>query len=73
MTEVMQEPHFAPKYWAKLWGMHETTALRIFRDRPGVFKLGLPSVNGKRTRCELRIPVSVAAAVYLERTGKAWT
>lgn len=66
------EKHFPPKYWAKRWGVDATTIVRWFRDEPGVLRLGSPSRNGTRTRCELRIPATVAERIYRERTGKVW-
>jgi hypothetical protein len=63
------DPHYSPQFYAELWGIHVSTVVRWFQDRPGVLKLSSPSKNGKRARVELRIPFSVAMLVYRERTG----
>jgi hypothetical protein len=69
---AFMEKHYLPKFWAKRWGVDATTAVRWFRDEPGVLRVGNPAKNGKKTRVELRIPLSVAARVYSKRTGKVW-
>jgi hypothetical protein len=61
------DKHFSPRFYAELWGVDVSTVVRWFRDHPGVLKVGNPR-GGKRTRCELRIPLSVALQVYSERT-----
>lgn len=61
------DKHFSPRFYAELWGVDVSTVLRWFRDIPGVLKVGNPR-GGKRSRCELRIPLSVAMKVYSERT-----
>jgi hypothetical protein len=62
------DPHFSPQFYAELWGLSASTILRWFQDLEGVLKVSQPSKNGKRTRVELRIPFSLAMAVYRERT-----
>jgi len=62
------DPHFSAQFYAELWGMSPSTVIRWFQDLDGVLKLGEPSMNGKRTRVELRIPFSLAMRVYRERT-----
>jgi AraC-like DNA-binding protein len=66
--EVQVERHYSVKFLAELWGLSESTVLRMFQDEPGVFRIAKESNNGKRTRCELRIPQSVAQRIYEERT-----
>jgi hypothetical protein len=61
------DPHYSPRVFAELWGVSESTVLRWFQDLPGVLKIGKESKNGKRTRCEIRIPYSLANRVYSER------
>ena len=65
---VTIDPHYSPQFYAELWGMSPSTAVRWFQDREGVLKLNKPARNGKRTRVELRIPFSVAMRVYHEHT-----
>jgi len=62
------DPHFSPRFYAELWGLSESTVLRWFQDQPGVLKCGEPKKNGRRTRVEIRIPVSLAMRVYQERS-----
>ena len=62
------DPHYSPRFYAELWGTSESTVLRWFRDEAGVLKIGNESKNGKRSRCEIRIPFSLAMRVYGERT-----
>ena len=61
------EKHFSPRFYAELWGVDVSTVVRWFRDTPGVLKVGNPRGAG-RSRCELRIPLSIAMKVYSERT-----
>ena len=52
---------------AQLWRMSETVVYRLFRDEPGVVKLGPPTrllSRRKRRYFALQIPESVATAVY---------
>jgi hypothetical protein len=65
---IMIDPHFSPQFYAELWAISASTALRWFQDLDGVLKTGKVSKNGKRTRVELRIPWSLAMRVYQERT-----
>jgi hypothetical protein len=65
---VTIDPHYSPRFYSELWGLSESTVLRWFQDQPGVLKCGEPAKNGKRTRVEIRIPVSLAMKVYEERT-----
>jgi hypothetical protein len=65
------DPHYSPRFYAELWGTSPSTVVRWFEDVPGVLKLSQPGRNGKRTRVELRIPVSLAMKVYRERTQGA--
>jgi hypothetical protein len=68
---VRIDPHYSPQFYAELWGMSSATIIRWFQDRAGVLKFSKPGRNGKRTRVELRIPFSLAMAVYRERTQGA--
>lgn len=64
---TMLEHHYSVRDLASLWGVSPDTIVRWFADRPGVLKLQKPSARGRR-RVEIRIPLSVAAAGYAERT-----
>jgi hypothetical protein len=67
-AKVQIEPHYSAAFYAELWGLSDTTIVRWFQDRDGVLKLSRPSKNGRRTRIELRIPLSLALQVYREKT-----
>ena len=64
---AMLEPHRSIRFFAEAWGLSEDTIRRWFQDQPGVLKVG-ESKRGRRSRIELRIPQSVADAVYREKT-----
>jgi hypothetical protein len=61
------ERHFSPRTLAEVWGFSEDTILRWFEDVPGVLKCGTEAGRGKRRKITIRIPESVALAVYSER------
>jgi hypothetical protein len=65
---IEPDPHYSPQFYAESWGIHVSTVIRWFQDMEGVLKLGMPSKNGKRTRIELRIPLSLAMREYRSRT-----
>ena len=63
------EPHYSPLAVAKLWGISVDKARRLFRDVPGVLKIGNVTTRcGKHEYVTLRIPQSV-----LERVHAEWT
>lgn len=57
---------FTPAELAQAWKLSEQSIRRLFQDRPGVFKLEAHE-KGKRTYCTLRIPRTIAEAVWRER------
>lgn len=61
---VVDEKHFSPADLAEAWGISTETVRQIFREEPGVLRLG--SNGGKHTRSyvTLRIPQSVAVRVH---------
>lgn len=67
-SPLVLEPHYSPRFYAELWNVSESTTLRWFRDEPGVLRIGDSGAGNKRSRCELRIPYSLAMRVYEERT-----
>jgi hypothetical protein len=63
------ERHLTPAEIAQAWQLDESTVRRIFIDEPGVLKIGRAiGRGGKRSYVTLRIPPTVAARVYAERT-----
>jgi len=51
-----------------LWSYSEDTVTRMFAEVPGVLKIGTTGKRGHRQRITLRIPESIAARVYAEKT-----
>jgi hypothetical protein len=60
---------YTPRELATLWQLSENSVRRLFQDEPGVFTLGASNPRGRRGYTTLRIPESVALAVWLERGG----
>ncbi len=66
MQPIVIDPHFSPNFYAELWGVSPDTIVRWFRDNPQVLKTQPTTARGRR-RAELKIPYSVAMAVYSEK------
>jgi len=49
---------------AKVWGVDVETIRNIFRDEPGVLKIGEKNPKHRRAYLTLRIPESVAVRVH---------
>lgn len=64
------EQHFSVSSLAKLWGCGGDTIRRLFRDEPGVVKLGHRDRRNKRQYVTLLIPASVASRVHENLHGK---
>jgi hypothetical protein len=62
IAELYAERHYTPASLAKLWGVDPETIRNIFRNEPGVLKIG--NSGAKRSYISLRIPESVAIAVH---------
>lgn len=58
------ERHFSVADLAERLSLSPSTIIRIFRDEPGVVKIGTPDRLVKRPHLTLRIPESVARRVY---------
>jgi hypothetical protein len=58
------EKHYAPDELAELWGVSTETVRSIFRDEPGVLKIGKTGSRYKRGYVTLRIPEEVAERVH---------
>jgi len=59
------ETHFSIADLAKLWRFKNNFIRDLFRDEPGVVKIGNPkSTRAKRRYTQLRIPASVAERVH---------
>ena len=66
---VVDEKHFTPSELAKAWGVSIDSIRRLFRDEPGVLKMGEKSPKHKRQYLTLRIPHSVAERVHTRLSG----
>lgn len=64
LTNIMAEKHYAPDELAELWGVSTETIRSIFRDEPGVLKIGKTGGKYKRGYVTLRIPESVAERIH---------
>jgi len=61
---LMAEKHYAPDELAELWGVSTETIRSIFRDEPGVLKIGSTGSRHRRGYITLRIPQEVAERVH---------
>lgn len=62
-----RERHYTVAELASNWNISQDTIRRIFADHPGVLVIAKPK-RGKRIFRTLRIPESVAIAVYQKLT-----
>jgi hypothetical protein len=63
MTSVSAK-HFTPTELAEAWGLSPDTVRKLFRDEPGVLKIGRAPSRFKRSYVTLRIPQEVAERVH---------
>ena len=61
---IMAEKHYEPSELADMWGVSAETIRSIFREEPGVLKIGKSGAKYKRGYVTLRIPESVAERVH---------
>ena len=64
----MFERHFSPRTLSELWGWDEDTIRKWFADIDGVMRSGTEPGRGRRPRLTIRVPESIAAKVYAEKT-----
>lgn len=62
------ERHYTVLEVSDLWQLHPDTVRKLFRDQPGVLKIGHKERRNKQGYVTLRIPESVLARVHSERT-----
>lgn len=58
------EKHYAVGEVADMWNLSDETIRRLFRDEPGVIKIGDEERRWKRSYFVLRIPESVVLRVH---------
>jgi hypothetical protein len=63
------EKHYAPAELGELWNVSTDTVRRMFYDQPGVKFFGEVK-PGTRRHLTMRIPASVAEAVYKSLSGR---
>ncbi len=61
---LMVERHYEPTELAALWGVSTETIRSIFREEPGVLKIGSEGTKHKRGYITLRIPETVVERVH---------
>jgi len=65
------QKHFTIPEIAELWQLSTDKVREIFRDVPGVIKIGSPERRHKRGYITLRVPESVVQKVHAQLRGKA--
>lgn len=60
----IDDRHFTPAELAEMWGVSPETIRVLFREEPGVLKIGPNGTKFKRGYKTLRIPQSIAERVY---------
>jgi len=65
------EKHYSIPEIATLWGLSQDSVRNIFRDHPGVLKIGNPETRFKRAYLTIRIPESVLQKVHAQLRGRA--
>jgi hypothetical protein len=65
------ERHFTVPEVAELWKLSEDKVRQIFREQPGVVRIGNPEKMHKRGYITLRIPQSVVEKVHAALRGRA--
>ena len=60
---MAEERHYTPAELAEIWGVDVETIRNLFREEPGVLKIGRPG-GKRRGYITLRIPESVAERLH---------
>jgi hypothetical protein len=63
-SNLMKETHYTPAELAEMWGVSTETVRVLFREEPGVLKIGPDGTRFRRGYKTLRIPYSVAERVH---------
>lgn len=67
-TTKALERHYTAKELAQMWRIDPSTVRELFKDEPGVFRIGEAHRRGKRGYVSMRIPESIAVRVHEERS-----
>lgn len=68
------EPHYKVNHIARMWGFSRETIRKLFKDEPGVLRLGRAESRFRRGYESLSIPESVMRSVHhrlRQRTGRS--
>lgn len=68
-SHVMAEKYYTPDELSELWAVSTETIRSIFRNEPGVLKIGKPGTRNKRAYFTLRIPADVAERIHARLTA----
>jgi hypothetical protein len=68
---TFDEPDFTPQELGKLKKLHPSKIIRMFRDEPGVIRIGYPNRFNRKPHYTLRIPRAVAERVFARLTVAA--
>lgn len=63
------EPHFSIQEIAASWNLSPSAVREIFRNEPGVVRMGRPRSRFRRSYTTLRIPRSVLERVHARMRG----
>ena len=61
---MIAEKHYTPDVLAEFWAISSETVRRLFRNEPGVLRIGSDGTRHRRAEKTLRIPESVAERVH---------
>jgi hypothetical protein len=67
---MVADKHFTPTELAKAWSVSPETIRAIFRNEPGVLKIGKVAGRFRRAYITLRIPEEVAKRVHRRLSAK---
>lgn len=58
------ERHYSVQQLSEMWGYSEQTIRRLFRDEPGILRIGSAETRFKRKRWQLSIPESAVTRMH---------
>ena len=64
LNSTAHEKHYSVQELVPLWRLSRPKLTELFRDEPGVIKIGYGYRRGREGRITLRIPASIAERVH---------